>query len=388
MSGCHQVPGGERRCRVHTQGQLLKEKINGVEGTKLDEEFLNMERKTDITHKLILDLVPKTIGYLQPNPAYRAKLSVLNTVSKIRGQVKAVGYPQTEGILGDCMLCYGNELGAESGFGFALLEMGEALKQVAQAKDCMDVRVKRTFIDPLQSLQHKELKEIAYHLRKLEGRRLDFDYKKRRKGKIADSEIKKAFEKFEESKELAKRSMFNLLERDVQRMQHLSGLLEAVMDYHRQSSQILEHLRSSLQSRIADASNQPKREFASKSVASTVCYTDTYGFSTCSSDTEITEALSEKYATVVVHPPDKVTIKAQTTDKPTSNNDSGPLLDQPCCQALYSFQPENQGELGFKEGDIIILTSQIDENWCEGMVRGEAGLFPMNYVKVLVPLPH
>lgn len=54
-----------------------------------------------------------------------------------------------------------------------------------------------------------------YHLRKLEGRRLDFDYKKRRKGKIADSEIKKASEKFEESKDLAERSMFNLLERDV-----------------------------------------------------------------------------------------------------------------------------------------------------------------------------
>lgn len=94
---------------------------------------------------MILDLVPKTIGYLQPNPgiyifnnkgyflrfscdfchlfsffvlqAYRAKLSMLNTVSKMRGQVKASGYPQTEGILGDCMLYYGNELGAESGFG-------------------------------------------------------------------------------------------------------------------------------------------------------------------------------------------------------------------------------------------------------------------------------
>uniref|UniRef100_A0A673J348 Endophilin-A3-like n=1 Tax=Sinocyclocheilus rhinocerous TaxID=307959 RepID=A0A673J348_9TELE len=354
--------------QFHKASQLLKEKINGVEGTKLDEEFLIMERKTDITHKLILDLVPKTIGYLQPNPAYRAKLSMLNTVSKIRGQVKAVGYPQTEGILGDCMQRYGNELGAESGFGFALLEMGEALKQVAQAKDCMDVRVKRTFIDPLQSLQHRELKEIAYHLRKLEGRRLDFDYKKRRKGKIADSEIKKAFEKFEESKELAERSMFNLLERDVQRMQHLSGLLEAVMDYHRQSSQILENLRSSLQSRIADASNQPKREFASKSVASTVCYTDTYGFSTCSSGQSSVLILSRL-----------ITLNR--------NYDNSPPLDQPCCQALYSFQPENQGELGFKEGDIIILTSQIDENWCEGMIRGEAGLFPMNYVKVLVPLP-
>ncbi len=33
-------------------------------------------------------------------------------------------------------------------------------------------------------------------------------------------------------------------------MQHLSGLLEAVMDYHRQSQQILENLKSSLQSRL------------------------------------------------------------------------------------------------------------------------------------------
>lgn len=53
--------------------------------------------------------------------------------------------------------------------GFALLEMGEALKQVAQAKDCMDDRVKRTFIDPLQSLQHNELKEIAVSLYGVNG---------------------------------------------------------------------------------------------------------------------------------------------------------------------------------------------------------------------------
>jgi len=44
--------------------------------------------------------------------------------------------------------------------GYALFEMGEALKQVAQARNSMDERVKRTFIDPLQSLQHRELKEI------------------------------------------------------------------------------------------------------------------------------------------------------------------------------------------------------------------------------------
>lgn len=49
----------------------------------------------------------------------------------------------------------------------------------------------------------------------MEGRRLDFDYKKKRQGKVTDDEIKQALEKFDDSKEIAEQSMFNLLESDV-----------------------------------------------------------------------------------------------------------------------------------------------------------------------------
>ena len=56
---------------------------------------------------------------------------------------------------------------------------------------------------------------LQHHLKKLEGRRLDFDYKKKRQGKIPDEEIKQALEKFDESRDLAERSMFNFLESDV-----------------------------------------------------------------------------------------------------------------------------------------------------------------------------
>lgn len=56
---------------------------------------------------------------------------------------------------------------------------------------------------------------VQHHLKKLEGRRLDYDYKKKRVGKIPDEEVRQAVEKFEESKELAERSMFNFLENDV-----------------------------------------------------------------------------------------------------------------------------------------------------------------------------
>ncbi|KAL0968435.1 hypothetical protein UPYG_G00266810 [Umbra pygmaea] len=70
-----------------------------------------------------------------------------------------------------------------------------------------------------------------------------------------------------------------------------------------------------------------------------------------------------------------------------SHDDCEVFLDQPCCRALYRFVAENDGELSFKEGDLIILTNQIDDNWYEGMISGESGFFPISYVNVLVPLP-
>lgn len=40
-----------------------------------------------------------------------------------------------------------------------------ALQQVGQARDALDVNVKRTFIDPLQELHSTELKEIRVRSR-------------------------------------------------------------------------------------------------------------------------------------------------------------------------------------------------------------------------------
>ncbi|XP_042077487.1 endophilin-A3a isoform X4 [Haplochromis burtoni] len=342
--------------QFHKASQLLSEKISGAEGTKLEEDFLEMERKIEVTSKSVLDLLSKTTEYLQPNPASRAKLNMLNTMSKIRGQVKTTGYPQTEGLLGDCMLRYGQELGEDSLFGCALVDVGEAMRQMADVKDSLDINVKQNFIDPLQNLQDKDLKEITHHLKKLEGRRLDFDYKKKRQGKIPDEEIRQAVEKFDESKELAERSMFNFLENDVEQVNQLSALIKAALEYHQQSCGILQELSGKLQKRISSASSRPKRDFKPKSIRSSI------------------EALDSNQHNGLSY---SSSLKSTEPE----------VLDQPCCRSLYDFEPENEGELGFKEGDIIILTNQIDENWYEGMINGESGFFPINYVEVIVPLP-
>ncbi|XP_041755089.1 endophilin-A3a isoform X1 [Coregonus clupeaformis] len=375
--------------QFHKASQLLSEKISGTEGTKLDEDFMEMERKIEVTNKSVLDLLSKTTEYLQPNPASRAKLGMLNTVSKMRGQVKTTGYPQTEGLLGDCMMRYGHDLGDESSFGGALVDIGEAMRQMADVKDSLDISVKQNFIDPLQNLQDKDLKEITHHLKKLEGRRLDFDYKKKRHGKVPDEEIRQAVEKFEESKELAERSMFNFLENDVEQVSQLSALVEAALDYHRQSLEILEDLNTQLQTRISSARSRPKREIKQKSIMSSIETIDntqhnglSYSSSHKSSDNQINHTVNGNGKTDPF-----TTVPLSWPESPTFNGHQLEVLDQPCARALYDFEPENDGELGFKEGDIIILTNQIDDNWYEGMINGDSGFFPINYVEVIVPLP-
>lgn len=43
--------------------------------------------------------------------------------------------------------------------------------------------------------------------------------------------------------------------------------------------------------------------------------------------------------------------------------------------------------MSFKKGDIIALLRRIDLNWFIGECNGREGVFPVNYVQVLVPLP-
>ncbi|EDM08723.1 SH3-domain GRB2-like 3, isoform CRA_e [Rattus norvegicus] len=138
----------------------------------------------------------------------------------------------------------------------------------------------------------------------------------------------------------------------VEQVSQLAVFVEAALDYHRQSTEILQELQNKLELRIALASQVPRRDYMPKPV------------NTSSTNANGVEPSSSS--------------KLTGTDIPS---------DQPCCRGLYDFEPENEGELGFKEGDIITLTNQIDENWYEGMLRGESGFFPINYVEVIVPLP-
>lgn len=52
-------------------------------------------------------------------------------------------------------------------------------------------------------------------------------------------------------------------------------------------------------------------------------------------------------------------------------------------RALYDFQPSEPGELQFKRGDIIAVLESVYKDWWKGSLRGQTGIFPLNYVEKL-----
>lgn len=52
-------------------------------------------------------------------------------------------------------------------------------------------------------------------------------------------------------------------------------------------------------------------------------------------------------------------------------------------RALYDFQPSEPGELQFKKGDIIAVLESVFKDWWKGSLRGQTGIFPLNYVEKL-----
>ncbi|XP_069940252.1 endophilin-A isoform X7 [Cherax quadricarinatus] len=364
--------------------QFMNEKIGGVEGTKLDDDFVEMERKTDIMCELVEDLQLKTKEFLHPNPASRAKMSAVKGIGKLSGQAKASTYPQPEGVLGEAMVSYGKRLGEDNPYAAALVEMGESMKQIADIKYNLDDNMKMNVLEPLHQLATKDIKEVQHHRKKLQGRRLDFDCKKRKKDKafiatpsssparspgwgggshVTEDEIKMAEDKFAESLHLAQMGMHNLLENDVEQISQLATFAENLLDYHRQCTEILEVLAGTLHDKKNEAASIPKPEFVPKTL----------------SELGVMDSLNGGLPST--------NVTASPLPSPMKSPARSPMLQTPCAQALYDFEPENPGELGFNEGDNITLTQRIDENWFEGTINGKTGLFPVSYVNVTVPLP-
>ncbi|XP_068694479.1 endophilin-A2-like [Montipora capricornis] len=343
--------------QINKANQFMSEKIGGAKGSRLEEDFVELERKTDATAHIVENVSTKTKEYLQPNPGARAKLAMQSTVHKVRGEAKVSRYPQPEGTLGETMQKGGQDLGDDSLFGQALQDTGEAFSNLAEIKDALDSNVKQNFLDPLDQLRNRDIKEIMHHRKKLQGRRLDYDCKKR-KAKVPEEEIRAAEEKFEESKETCYSSMMNLIESsDVEQVSQLAALAEAILDYHKHCYDVMESLVATLNNKVSEAASRPRTE---RREPVRNHHDD---------DSDEDSSSPQSFSPTPIAPP---------SAPPAASN--GPYYSGPF-KALYDFESENDQELDFSEGNVIEVEEQIDENWLSGTFNGKTGMFPTNYVE-------
>ena len=352
--------------------QYLSEKIGGKEGSKVDDEFIELERQVDATAKCMENLNNKVMEFLQPNPVTRAKLASLATYSKVRGTNSDMQYPQVERQLGELLVRNAEEIGSQSCYAKAVNELGDGFMRLADIKDSLDCDIKQNFIDPTdQSIKGDYKDNILAHRKKMNSRRLDYDYKisQHEKGKVTNDELYIAEDKFNESLQSADVGMKRFVQNEEEHIHQLMAFVGFLKDYHQSSLSILDEVHSNLQSAAHEAASRPKPD-----------------------DRPIARVSSVQQRT------NNISISGPSDMKPMSPQSGGPppgppppkpaslSSKTPSAKVLFDFDAENATELDLKENDIVILTKKIDENWFEGEINGRKGYFPVNYVEVINPL--
>jgi len=360
--------------------QAISEKVsNNADRTEMDPQFKDMERLTDNTGKAVVELLNHTREYLQPNSSMRIHLTS-GSAKGIHGGSKQRP-EQYEEKMSKMMHRAGLDL-ESTNLGTTLLACSEVMSQLADTKNQFDDAAKTEFLDPLQQMVDKDIKEVAHFRKKLNGRRLDYDYKRGKlkagsKG-VTDDEVHASYEKLEESIQLAGNSMHTLLSNDIEQVNQLYQFMQAMKRYHEECASTLEPLMNKLEQQRSTIEREPYKEMADMSIkrdpmlaASTLASSEATIASVSAWDS------SNQY---------QQQQQQQQRQQPVPATRQASTPRRPSAQALYDFEPENPGELEFQEGDIIMLKSQIDENWFDGEIHGKSGFFPINYVKVLVPL--
>jgi len=338
--------------------QYLSEKVGGQKGSEIEDDIIHLGRKMDVVNECVVNMQARTKEYLQPNPSARTKLVMQSSYHKVRGHAAPVKYPQAEHNLGEVFKKAGEGLDENTSlYGSALSELGTAFLDMADLKDSMEEVVKTSFLSPLQELQEQDMKEIANHRKKLESRRLDHDYKRNKGAKVPTDDMQAAIDKFEDSKEICFNSMSNFLSNDIEHITQLHAFAEAIAEYHKKCADVMESTTSKLSSKVTEAAAEvggTRRTFSEIS-----------SHSDKSHESAVNNGKKNSFIAPIV----------QENNKPT-----------PSCKALYDFEAENEGELEFQKGDMIEITSRIDENWLEGVCKGKEGYFPENFVEIIVPI--
>ena len=172
------------RKKYERNNQALSEMVGRVnKELNLGSDIQKMGEKTDTFKKLIKNIQEETEKYLQPDPKLRKKYPSSPRLERTSTDTLATT------TLVETMTTYGRQLdefqdneteskkGDSKYLGKSLVEFGDSLEQICDQKNAHENSVRQNFLEPLDHILSKDFKEVSFHRRKLESRRLNYSYK-------------------------------------------------------------------------------------------------------------------------------------------------------------------------------------------------------------------
>lgn len=281
-------------------------------------------------------------------------------------------------------------------FGESLSITGENLNQLADLSKSMEDNVTQNYLTPLEDVQTRDLAQVAKIRKKVAGHKLDYDCKKRHGAQ--GEELQEAERKFADSYQSGQMAMNNVLQNDAEYIMQIAALSSSLNDYHTGCVTVLEDLVKQLQRKKEEAMSKPRIDYEPRTLFEMTGTAPTNLNRNLQLDSNPNgNRSSSRGASPASSPwgspagtPSHAGTPARTPSRPPSRPPSrvtSPVQKTPCCKALFDFDSEAKEELGFKEGETIKLKKKLDENWFEGEFGGKVGIFPVDYVEVIVPLP-
>ncbi|CAH8834190.1 unnamed protein product [Trichobilharzia szidati] len=340
--------------------QFLSEKLGGAKGTDKGAEYRQLAQLIDSYKGYFESAQRRVVDCLEPNPNARKRAWASSTVNKIQGTSGGESYPHAEKALSDCFSEYGRQLSQQHNFSLALLRCGEAYSRIVESKEQSLDETRSGYLKPISETLNQDIREITLLRKKAESKRLTYDHRKHVLEKTnaqPDDAFEEAKSQFEEALTISSKAMSNFLDGEVEQIEALSNFVSAQLSFYQDAARILSDLRGELQTRLSDARDQARRH-TPYPVGPKTSFPDLPPFDP--------------------NPPQNFPVKPKFDNQPKQT---------PACIALYDFDAESPFELSFREGDMLKLIEQVDENWFLGELNGQEGHFPTNYVRVLYPLP-
>jgi len=312
--------------------------------TEVDEDFAKQEAATDCRK----DVQEKLIRHLCPD-SMKGGMSLFSKKDSTE-----------EEKIGEFLIRSGNMLAnsnESSIYASALVDLGEMFKRIGEHHKQTDQAIDERTIQPMKQFLETRMKELTQFKKRHENCRLDYEREKRVAEKKGETELfHQAARAYDESKEQYENAMTKLQESEDEQVESLQAYVNAQLQFHQKCVEAFQETSSVLSGKAEQASSRLQQSYSSPLPTSSSFGGDSSAYS------------------AGLNPPPSMERRAPPLPAARS-----PIQT---CTALYDFTGEGAGELSFSAGDVITITKMVSDEWAEGELWGNRGIFPVNHVQM------